>query len=123
MRKITSIFAALACMFFLAMPASADVLDDVLLGLNGVVTSPMDVVLGAYEGSDTDLPLGVASPVVAGLGNGVVLGATRAATGLVDLALAPANRLLELVGNPLEVNFGGPFSPTPRFYLLVSAPE
>lgn len=94
---------------FIAAPASADT-DDVLFGLNGVVTSVADPVLGVVEGdsflTDVGLDLGPLAPVtdrVVGAVTGTIGGAVRALTGSADI----------LTGFFSDA-VGGPFSPDAR---------
>jgi hypothetical protein len=86
-----------------------------LLGLNGIVTCPADVIVGAWSGDDRfDLP-GVTSNVatefvydrVVGIGTGAFMTVYRATTGVADMVMA-----MFPVRN---------FSPEPRFVLVDGA--
>jgi hypothetical protein len=87
--------------FFLAPAALADDLaadgtDQALMGLNGIITSPADVVLGALEGDNRlDLPELISSGAtefvvdrVVGTFTGGFTTVYRLVTGIVDIPLA-----------------------------------
>ena len=96
--------------------AGVDGEDQALLGLNGIVTSPADVVVNTVMGDDRfDLP-GFTSNVVTefvfdrvvGVGTGAFMTVYRFTTGVVDVGMA-----LFPVTN---------FSPDPRFVVIDGAP-
>lgn len=104
MSKLVALAATLALALVFASPAVADG-DDFVVGVNGVVTSPFDVVYGVVEGERL-VDLGAANVVtdrVTGLGFGVKNALVRAGTGLFDaLTFAFADKV------------GGPYSPEAR---------
>lgn len=117
MRLFTVLLATVAALT-LSTAAFADVdgKDQALLGLNGVITSPADVVVGLFAGDDRfDLP-GFTSNVVTegifdrvvGLGTGAFGSVYRLATGAVDLPMAMF---------PVTA-----FSPDPMFVVVDGAP-
>ena len=129
MRKIKYMLAALACMFFLAVPGTGTALevdvpvvdvpsvdgmvDNMLVGANGMATSVMDVVDAVLSGDDSlKVPaLGKVGDWVKGLGTGVVNGVVRASLGGADVVIAPAIWVLELAGNPVGLEIDYPLSP------------
>jgi hypothetical protein len=106
MRNFALAFIALGLL--VAAPASAD-FSDGLVGFNGVVTSPLDPILGVVAGdpflTDVGLDLGPLTPVtdrVVGAVTGTISGVVRALTGAFDVLTFPFSGAV-----------GGPFSPDP----------
>jgi hypothetical protein len=112
--------ATLAVLATLALAPAAfagvDGEDQALLGLNGVITSPADVVVNTFMGDDRfDLP-GFTSNVVTefvydrvvGLGTGAFMTVYRFTAGVADVGMA-----IFPVTN---------FSPDPRFIVIDGAP-
>ena len=109
MRKFAAILMTLG-LLTLASPALAGT-SDLVAGLNGVATAPLDAFFGVVEGDDTVLPsLGFADPVVTrmvGLVTGSIEGFIRALLGGADAATFLFTDAV-----------GGPFSPDARVDLV-----
>ena len=75
----------------LASPASAKGLEGFLVGLNGVLTGPLDPFRHAITPPREfgDVPGNPASAHVLGVVSGTLLGSYRIVTGILDIALTP----------------------------------
>lgn len=86
--------------------------DQALIGVNGVLTSPVDPIVGLIEGHRA-FAFPVVAPVTTRLGGlavGAVHGALRLATGALDIVLAPLP--VTSVSPPPRVDLVAPDGPT-----------
>ncbi len=103
-----TLFATLAFAFLMAtaVPAQAGMMTDMATGLNGVVTSPGDPIMGFVDGEQViDMgPANFLTDRVSGVLLGTVEGVCRAVRGAIDV--------------PFAMLPWGPFSPEARFALI-----
>lgn len=111
MRKLITIFITTIGLIFVSntsLAANENGVDQALLGLNGVITAPLDPVVGLIEGDDRFRTLPLLSPVinrVVGLTTGSWQAVKRTSLGTADILLS--------VFPPTAL------SPKPRFAVFV----
>ena len=115
MSKIVATLAVVAMTFVMASPAVAGV-DDLVKGVNGVVTAPLDIVHGLVEPvrvvdvgklhPKLDV-VNVVTDRIGGVGVGIVNSVKRVVLGLVDVVTFPATEKVS-----------GPFSPDLKYSVL-----
>lgn len=105
MRAFLGVLSFVALVAFTA-PASAGMVEDLATGLNSVVTSVADPVMGVIEGDQIfDLgPLNLVTDRVTGLVTGAATGIERAVRGVLDI--------------PAVLLPWGPFSLDSRFVVV-----
>ena len=119
MRLSIATLAMVATLFLapVAFAGGVDGKDQALLGLNGVITSPADVVVGVFNGDDRfDLP-GFTSCTVTEFVADRVVGAFTGAFGSVYRLVTGAMDI------PMAVFPVSNFSPDPMFVVIPGVPE
>ena len=74
-----------------AAPAQAEGMNNLLAGMNGLITFPADFAMGPVDPPKvaTELPGAVVTGPIIGLFSGILLGVYRASMAVVDIAFSP----------------------------------